>query len=106
MSAVSYQLVLQFPEAAFSDFDAVVRYEDSLLAVFGDRHEVDGHDMGSGEVNFFVITDDPQGALMEIRGSSGGLLSHPDLRVAARPTNADVYEPLWPVGDPRPFTLV
>lgn len=106
MSEVSYQVVLQFPEAAFSDFDALVRYEDALLAVLSDGHEVDGHDMGSGEVNFFVITDDPQGALTEIRGSRDGLLSHPDVRVAARPTNADVYEPLWPVGDPRPFTLV
>ena len=106
MRQVSYQLVLQFPEAAFSDFDDVLQYEDSLIEALGDRHDVDGHDIGSGEVNFFVITSDPRVALMDISGSQGSLLSHPDLKAATRPTDADVYEPLWPEGDRRPFTVI
>lgn len=106
MSEAIYQLVLQFPEAAFSDFDTLVRCEDELITVLGDRHDVDGHDIGSGEVNFFVITDDPQGALMKIRRSPARLLSHPGLRAAARRVDAEEYQPLWPVGDPRPFTLL
>jgi hypothetical protein len=63
MSEHTHQLVIQFPEGAFSGFDALVRFEDSLYDVLADRHEVDGHDIGSGEVNFFVFTDDPKTAL-------------------------------------------
>ena len=101
-----YQLVLQFPETAFPGFDDVVQYEDSLIDALGDRHDVDGHDIGSGEVNFFVISHDPRGALFDIRGSNHELLSHPDLRAAARRTDTDAYEPLWPEGDARPFTVL
>ena len=53
-----HQLVIQFPEGAFKDFDALVSFEDSLCDLLGDRHEVDGHDIGSGEVNFFIFSDD------------------------------------------------
>ena len=106
MRPVSYQLVLQFPESAISDFDDLVQYEDSLIEALGEHHDVDGHDIGSGWVNFFVVTGDPRVALMSIRGSQGNLLSHPDLRAAARPTGGDVYEVLLPEGDHRPFTVL
>lgn len=102
----THQLVLQFPEAAFKDFDALVRFEDALCDLLGDRHEVDGHDIGSGEVNFFVFTDDPEGALAEVRDAKGGLLSHPDVRAAARLVVGEDSEPLWPVGDAREFTVL
>jgi hypothetical protein len=106
MSERTHQLVIQFPEAAFSGFDALVRFEDSLYDVLGDRHEVDGHDIGSGEVNFFVFTDDPKTALAEIRDANGELLSHPDIRAAARLAVGEDYETLWPVGDERDFTVL
>jgi hypothetical protein len=68
---------------------------------------VDGHDSGSGEVNFFVLTDDPAAALVRMHGARGGsLLSHPRVRAAARLLDGEDYEPLWPVGDEREFNVV
>ena len=85
MSEPTHQLVIQFPESGFADLDDLVRYEDALIDSLGDAHEVDGHDIGSGEVNFFVFTDDPAIALRLIRDFRGGaLLSHPEVRAAAR----------------------
>jgi hypothetical protein len=104
MSEPSHQLVIQFPEAAFPDFGGLVAYEDSLHEVLGDRHEVDGHDIGSGEINFFLFTDDPEGALAEIRDA--GLLAHPYVRAAARIVEGEDFEPMWPVGDNRDFTVL
>ena len=78
------------PLSAFPDFDDLVRYEDELIDVLADAHEVDGHDIGSGEVNFFVFTDDPTVALGAIRNArDGALLSHPEVRAGARLVEAE-----------------
>lgn len=106
MSEPTHQLVIQFPEAAFSNFDDLVAYEDSLCEALGDRHEVDGHDLGSGEVNFFVFTDDPEGAVAKIRDAEDGLLAHRDVRAAARLVEGQDFRPLWPVGDTKDFTIL
>lgn len=106
MSEPTHQLVIQFPEEAFPDFDALVSFEDMLIEALGDRHDVDGHDIGSGEVNFFVFTDNPRAAVSEIREGTGDWLAQPDVRAAARPIDGEDYESLWPVGDTRPFTVI
>lgn len=107
MREPTHQLVIQFPQSAFPEFDDLVRYEDALIDVLAGAHEVDGHDIGSGEVNFFVFTDDPAAALVTIRGASdGSLLSHPQVRAAARLVDGEDYKPLLPVGDEREFNIL
>ena len=105
MSGHTHQLVIQFPEVAFPEFDALVRFEDALCKALSARHEVDGHDIGSGEVNFFVLTDDPGLAFSEVRKAMGESPVHPDVRAAARPIDGEDYEPVWPIGDTRTFTV-
>ena len=103
----THQLVIQFPQSAFPEFDDLAHYEDTLIAVLADAHDVDGHDIGSGEVNFYVFTDDPTVALRTIRDAGdGSLLSHPQVRAAARRVDGGDYEPLWPVGDELDLTIV
>jgi hypothetical protein len=105
VSDPTHQLVVQFPEDSFLDFDALVSFEDYLYETLGDRHEVDGHDIGSGEVNFFVFTDDPRAALAEIQAGHVDRFSRPGVRAAARRADGEDYELLWPVGDTRAFTI-
>jgi hypothetical protein len=103
----THQLVIQFPQSAFPAFDDLVRYEDTLVEILADAHDVDGHDIGTDEVNFFVFTDDPNAALVTMRAASdGSLLAHPEVRAAARLVDGEDYEPLWPVGDEREFNIV
>jgi hypothetical protein len=98
--------VIQLPQSAFPEFDDLVLYEDTLIDLLADAHDVDGHDIGSGEINFFVFTDDPAAALATIRGArDSSLLSHPQVRVAARLVDGEDYQPLWPVGDEREFNI-
>ena len=104
MSEPTHQLVVQLPASVFWDADAMVRFEDSLVDVLGDRHAVDGHDVGAGEVNFFVSTDDPQAALAEVR-KVGDPFDRAGARVAARLVGGEDYELLWPVGDTRQFAI-
>jgi hypothetical protein len=106
VSEPTHQLVIQFPENLFSDFDVLVGFDALLCEVLGDGHDVDGHDTGSGEVNFFVMADDPRAALSEIRAGTGDWLAQHDVRAAARSLDGDEYEILWPLGDTRPFTVI
>ena len=103
MPEPTHQLVIQFPQSVFPAFDDLVDYEDALIEVLGNDHEVDGHDIGSGEVNFFIFTADPARALSTVHDAS--LLAHAEVRVAARPVDGERYEVLWPVGDDREFDL-
>lgn len=99
--------MIQLPQSAFQEFDDLVRYEDMLIDVLANAHDVDGHDMGSGEVNFYVLTDDPTVALCTIRDAGdGSLLSHLQVRAAARLMDGEGHEPLGPVRDEREFTIV
>ena len=107
MHEPTHQLVIQFPDSAFADFDDLVDYEDALIETLADDHEVDGHDIGSGEVNFFVFTAEPSTAFDLIRDArDGALLSHPAVRAAARTVDGETFEPLWPPSDNRPFRIL
>jgi len=59
---MKYQLVLQLPASSDIDFDSLVLIEDKLSESMGEKHIVDGHDFGSGEMNIFIHTDDPDAA--------------------------------------------
>ena len=52
---MKYQLVVQLPEAIYGDIDLIADMEDSLENYITNA-EVDGHDLGSGEVNIFIHT--------------------------------------------------
>jgi len=53
---MSYQLVLQVRGESLSDFDAMMNLEQELAVELDDIAEVDGHDMGCGEINIFILT--------------------------------------------------
>ena len=65
---MKYQLVLQWP-ASSMDYDDMVELEEWLLDQLPGDSEVDGHDVGSGEVNLFIITDSPEHAFRSIRSA-------------------------------------
>jgi hypothetical protein len=54
------QLVLQFTtDEDLGSFDNLIGFEEALSSLIGETAEVDGHDFGSGEMNIFILTDDP-----------------------------------------------
>src|ERR1035437_3092630 len=93
---MKHQLVFQFEG---EDYDALVGIEDALVVGLGLSAEVDGHDMGSGESNIFIITENPVATFKKARDilRVGGLLPA-TFKVASRPLNAEIYTILWPPG--------
>jgi ribosomal 30S subunit maturation factor RimM len=95
---MKYQLVLQWPGSSLKDYDEMIAMETQLIENLSKAGEVDGHDAGSGEVNIFILTDDPERTFNEakvILGNSDHWLS---VRAAYREITQDHYTILWPEG--------
>ena len=95
---MKYQLVIQFPEELYSDLDWIADLEDQLDESFVDA-EVDGHDIGSGEVNIFIHATDPVNTFSNskkyFKRRTEWILKN--IKVAYREIGRDAYIPLWPV---------
>lgn len=95
---MKYQLVVQWPADSIKDYDALIEAEDALSEQFTDKHEVDGHDVGSAEMNIFVLTNDFGKAFEEAKVilQAEGLWK--GVRLAYRETDKSRYTVLWPKG--------
>jgi hypothetical protein len=102
---MDYQLVLQFKGSDLLDFDALVSLEDQLRELIEPLGDVDGHDMGSGEVNIFVLTADPIATFERAKPllSEASLLNV--VRVAYREVRSEVFTVFWPECSTETFVV-
>lgn len=102
---MDYQLVLQFRGNDLPDFDALVNLEDELQRLVESIADVDGHDMGSGEMNIFVLTADPVATFEQAKPllSSASLLNK--VGVAYREMSCDAFTVIWPESSMEAFVV-
>lgn len=91
-----FQLILQFPVDSIAGLDSLVALEDELIVQLEDLAEVDGHDCGAGEMNIFILTDDPLAAFERAISllSELGLLEK--VTAAYRLLDGEDYSVVWP----------
>jgi hypothetical protein len=73
----------------------MIDLEGRLIDGLSGEHLVNGHDVGSGEMNVFVHTSDPDLACSEVRH----LMNEDEQKqaiIAVRPFESDEYAVLWP----------
>lgn len=93
---MKYQLVIQFPEELYGDLEWIAEFEDRLDESIADA-EVDGHDIGSGEENIFIHTNNPDNTfqvsknILEEESVDLG-----NIKIAYREISGNHYIPLWP----------
>jgi len=89
-----YQLVLQFPlkNGDQKELDALLAVEENIESV-SDSFEVDGNDFGSGEMNIFILTDDPEASLRTVRPKLKGI---DGWAAAFRALDSETFTILWP----------
>jgi hypothetical protein len=93
-----YQLVFQLRGSSQLDFEEMLGLEQELRSEIGDLGEVDGHDVGQGEMNIFVLTTSPIHCFEHVRSVRGVARAMPRLKVAYRRLDSDDYEVLHPPG--------
>ena len=94
---MKYQLVIQFSGESEGDFDRLIELEDELEELLSDESEVDGHDFGSGEMNIFILTNEPSGTFEQVKSA----LTKKDLstmKAAYRDIESENFSILWPKG--------
>ena len=99
-----YQLVLQFAADTIADYDALVAIEHQLMDTLAEG-SVDGHDMGSGEANIFILTSDPQNTFRQLVPVLERAGRMPAVTAAYRSTDEDDYHILWPENSSRQFRV-
>ena len=101
---MQYQLVLQFAGDSVVNYDTLVAIEHQLMAALG-GDTVDGHDMGSGEANIFILTPAPQKTFRQVAPVLEGTGYMPAVTAAYRRVNEDRYHVLWPENCTRQFSV-
>ncbi len=103
---MKYQLVLQLPESYLKDFDALISLEEDLTEILTENEDVDGHDIGSGEANIFVFTNEPKATFQRVRPTleNAGYLMN--VTVAYRDVEGENYIVIWPKNFMKKFTIL
>lgn len=90
-------LVLQFKTAKDLDsFDRLIGFEEMLSSVVGRIAVVDGHDFGSGEMNIFILTEDPIATFALVQLTDESIWPSKDMKAAYRLIGHENYVCLWP----------
>jgi len=92
---MKYQLVIQLPEESYGNIEWIAKIEDILDKNLIDA-EVDGHDIGSGEVNIFINTNVPTDTFEAIKIVLQNDSVLEDAKIAYREINSESYFCLWP----------
>ena len=102
---MDYLLVIQFAGDTLLAFDQIVEVEDRLMEVLGDAGEIDGHDIGSGEANIFVLTTRPEAAFLKVKTALEDLDLFDHVSAAYRPVEGDAFTRVWPADSHTPFVV-
>lgn len=95
---MKYQLVLQLPSVSDADFDRLVSLEETIENGLGELGIVDGHDIGSGEMNIFIHTDEPILAFEKAKQLLGPRDDLRALKAGYRDFDEDEYIAIYPKG--------
>lgn len=91
------QLVLQFKTGEDLDsFDRLIRFEEELISIVGKTAEVDDHDLGSGEMNIFILTEDPVATFNLLQQAGEAIWPTEEMKAAYRLLDREDYVCLWP----------
>ncbi len=93
-------LVLQWPLpfSSDNDLDLLVSLEAAILEGLGNLGTVDGHDIGSGEMNIFIYTENPVGAFEYIKTIPSISQQLSKMKAGYREVGGEVFTPIHPEG--------
>lgn len=89
-------MVIQWPATSAADWDDLIHLEDTLIRDLPEDCFVDGHDAGSGEMNIFILTNDPAKTFQEVKHLLHEEARWPETRIAFRDRETSKYTILWP----------
>jgi|SRR5208282_2166389 len=95
---MKYQLVLQLPSCSDADYDRLLLLQETIENGLGELGIVDGHDIGSGEMNIFIHTDEPMLAFERAQHLLSPRDDLRELKAGYRDFDEDEYIAIFPKG--------
>ena len=95
---MKYQLVLQWPTDLIKSYDKLIEVEDILVGLLCDGSDVDGHDVGFGEMNIFILTNDIESTYGQVKIAIGTHELWRNIRIAYRELKGNTFTVIWPPG--------
>ena len=96
---MKYQLVLQWPSSSsISEYDRLISLEETIRDGLGEFGIVDGHDIGSGEMNIFIHTDEPARAFERAKLLLDPRKDLDEMKAGYRDFDQDEYIAIFPQG--------
>jgi hypothetical protein len=89
-----FQMALQFKEEL--GFDKLIEMEDLIRKHFDQEADIDGHDIGSGEMNIFIYTNFPEDLLKKILVLPELQTEISEMKAAYRKIHGNIYTCMWP----------
>ena len=83
----------------------MIALEDDLIAELQGLAKVDGHDMGSGQANIFILTSDPRGILERAKPVLKRRKCLEIMAAAYRTVGGENYTMIWPEGSTDEFRV-
>ncbi|QYG06581.1 hypothetical protein [Janthinobacterium sp. PAMC25594] len=102
---MSYQLVLQVRGDSLGDFDVMMNLEKELSIELNDIVDVDGHDMGCGEINIFILATNPTAVFEASKPILDRFKLLHDVKAGYRLLSDDIYTTIWPDGSTDDFLV-
>ena len=90
------ELVLQLPASSIKDYDTLIELENCIRIGLSNLGDVDGHDMGQGEMNIFIHTDNPKLTFERIKLLLGTRDFYPEMKVAYRDIGKKDFTVVYP----------
>jgi hypothetical protein len=81
-----------------TDYDRLLAIEETIRTGLGDIGQVDGHDIGSGEMNVFIHTNKPEVAFKKVKALLEGNADLRDLKAGYRDFDEEGYVAIYPTG--------
>jgi hypothetical protein len=91
-----HQFVLQWPASSSKDYATLIELEKAVARALGDSGMVVGHDLGAGEMNIFVLTNDPVTVFERITTTFGTRDFMPELKAAYRDLGKNDFTVVYP----------
>ena len=102
---MSHLLVLQLQDDSIKAFDSMIALEDHLIEHIGDAADVDGHDVGSGAINIFIFTSEPDSIFLRTKPllQQSNLLD--SIIAAHRRIESNEFTVVWAEGYTKDFKV-
>src|SRR4029077_19747272 len=95
---MKYQLVLQWPFSSNADYDRLISLEEKIQDGLGELGIVDGHDYGSGEMNIFIHTNEPEVVFAKVKSMLDLGNEADKLKAGYRDFDEEYYVAIYPQG--------